>query len=399
MTNTRDSASVSSIHSLLENHVLPLFKNRPLSLLRAATLSALSLSMHSASAATDVAAIEANKIVAIRQNTQMPWNAVAVDARGRFVVSAPLWTGNTGPAVAIVHENGSLTPYPDAGWNSWKVGEDATRAFVSVNAIHADANGDWWIVDTGSPEFGGTPIAGGAKIVRIDPRTDTVVRVYPFSKDVLRDHTYLDDIRINGHHAYITDAGEGSVLVLNLDDGKVRRRFDGMSFARARTHDTIVVNGKVLTGRDNRPLKVNADPLELSPDGRTFYFGPLSGPLSQIETRYLDDEALDDNALARRVSTWFDIPPVGGTAMGADGSLYFTPLADNSLMRRAPDGTVSTLVRDQRLRWVDAPYLDGKGNIYLPVPQIDGAPPFNHGQSTIHFPVQVFKLTLPSDLK
>ncbi|BFO55205.1 L-dopachrome tautomerase-related protein [Acidovorax sacchari] len=326
----------------------------------------------------------------------MPWNAVAIDGRGRFIVSSPRWTGNTGPAVAIAQEDGSLAPYPDAGWNRWKPGSAAARAFVSVNAIHKDARGDLWIVDTGTPEFGGTPVAGGAKVVHVDPRNDTVVRVYTFPKDVIREHSYVDDIRINGRHAYLTDAGEGAVIVLDLDSGSARRRFDGAPFVRARAGDKIIVNGKVLAGNDGKPLQVNADPLELSPDGRTLYFGPLAGPLSQVETRHLDDDTLSDEALARHVSPWFDNPPIGGTAMGADGSLYYTPLADNSLMRRAPDGTVSLIARDGNLRWVDAPFLDGQGHIYLPVPQIDGAPAFNQGTSTIRFPVKLYRVDLPA---
>ncbi|MGF6553039.1 L-dopachrome tautomerase-related protein [Paraburkholderia youngii] len=339
------------------------------------------------------------ELVAVRENMHMPWNAVAVDARGRFIVSSPRWTGNTGPAVAIAEKNGTLKAYPDAAWNNWKPGNDPAHAFISVNAIHKDARGDLWFVDTGSPEFGATPVIDGAKVVHIDPRTDTVIRVYTFPKEVIRAHTYVDDIRINGNHAYLTDAGEGAILVLDLDNGSVRRRFDGMSFTRARANDKIVVNGKVLTSGDGQPLQVNADPLELSPDGLILYFGPLSGPLSQIETRYLDDDTLSDDALARHVSTWFDNPPVGGTAMGADGSLYYTPLADNSLMRRAPDGTVSMLARDKRLRWVDAPFLDGHGHIYLPVPQIDGAPAFNQGRSTAQFPIKVYKVDLPAGLR
>lgn len=373
------------------------FRKRRLVLLVAAALSG-SVSIADA-APVSAAVVKQAPLVTVRQNTQMPWNAVAVDGRDRFIVSTPLWTGNTGPAVAIVEANGTLKPFPDAGWNSWKPGSDAEKSFVSVNAIHEDAHGDLWIVDTGSPDFGGTAVANGAKVVQVDPHTDSVVRVYTFPKEAMRAHTYIDDIRINGNHAYLTDAGEGAILVLNLNDGSVRRRFDGMSFVRARAHDKIIVNGKVLTMGDDQPLKVNADPLELSPDGRTFYFGPLSGPLSQIETRYLDDNTLSDDALARHVSTWFNIPPVGGTAMGADGSLYYTPLADNSLMRRAPDGSISMLAHDSRLRWVDAPFIDGKGHIYLPVPQIDGAPAFNNGHSTIHFPVELYRLDLPDGLR
>lgn len=373
--------------------MLGLFKKHRLALVTAALLSS---SMFFAGAATvSGSPTPVAQLLTVRQNTHMPWNAVAVDARGRFIVSSPLWTGNTGPAVAIADKEGKLSPYPNAAWNSWKPGANASQAFVSVNAIHEDAQGDLWIVDTGSPAFGGTPVENGAKVVHIDPRTDTVVRVYTFPKASILAHSYVDDIRINGKHAYITDAGEGAVLVLDLEDGSVKRRFDGLPFARARASDNIVINGKTLTGDDDQPLKVNADPLELSPDGRVLYFGPLSGPLSQVETRYLNDPRLDDQALAKHVSTWFDIPPVGGTAMGADGSLYYTPLADNSLTRRAPDGTLSVIVRDKRLRWVDAPFLDKQGHIYLPVPQIDGAPPFNHGRSTVSFPVEIYRVDLP----
>jgi sugar lactone lactonase YvrE len=336
------------------------------------------------------------QLVSIRSSEKMPWNAVVVDSRNRVIVSSPRWTGSVGPAVAIAGEHGELTPFPDASWNDWKPGSDASRCFVSVNAIHADANGDLWIVDTGSPDFGGSPIENGAKIVRIDPRTDAIKRVYILPEGALRTHTYVDDIRINGTHAYLTDAGEGALLVLNLEDGSVRRHFDNAVFTHARPDDKIVVNGKVLAGADGKPLKVNADPLELSPDGRVLYFGPLSGPMSQIETRYLDDESLGDRTLAEHVTPWFaDMPPVGGTAMDADGSLYYTPLADNSLMRRAPDGSISTVIRDSRLRWVDAPFIDGQGNIFLPVPQIDGAPAFNHGTSTMKMPIELYRLRLP----
>ncbi len=287
-----------------------------------------------AAGAADTTALEL-----VTQSTAMPWNAVALDARGRIFVSSPKWTGGTGPALATIEADGRLAPYPDATWNGWTPGADAARAFVSINAIHREADGSLWIVDTGSPEFGGTPVPNGAKLVQVDPREDRVLRVYPFPASAIRAHTYVDDVRIHGRHAYLTDAGEGAILVLDLDSGAVRRRFDGMAFAQAAPDARIVVAGRVLRGPDGRPLRVNADPLELSPDGKTFYFGPLSGPMSRIETRYLDDDHLSDAELARHVRRWFALPPVGGTAMDAAGNLYYTPLADNTLMRRAPRRT------------------------------------------------------------
>jgi sugar lactone lactonase YvrE len=339
---------------------------------------------------------EDSPLVAVARSGQMPWNAVALDGRGRIFVSSPRWTGNTGPQVAIVGPRGDLVPYPSAQWNSWASGSDPANAFVSVNAIHRGSDGDLWIVDTGAPVFGARPVTNGAKVVRLDPRTDAVVRIYPFPGSAIREHTYIDDIRINGTRAYLTDAGEGAILVLDLETGTVQRRFDGMDFTRARPRDVIVVDGRVVRSPDGTPLHVNTDPLELSPDGKYLYFGPLSGPMYRLETRYLDDAGISDAELARHVSRWFDLPPVGGTAMDDNGNLYYTVLADNSLRRRSSDGTISTIVRDVRLRWVDAPFLDGLGNIYLPVPQLDGAAVFHHGKSTMHYPVLLFRMKLPS---
>jgi sugar lactone lactonase YvrE len=325
----------------------------------------------------------------------MPWNAVALDGRGRIFVSSPRWTGSTGPQVAVIGAKGDLIPYPSAQWNNWAPGGDPENAFVSVNAIHRGSDGSLWIVDTGSPAFGVRPVPNGAKVVRLDPRTDAVVRIYRFPDSTIREHTYIDDIRINGTRAYLTDAGEGALLVLDLETGSVHRRFDGREFARARAHDSIVVEGRVVRTADGKPLHVNTDPLELSPDGNYLYFGPLSGPMYRIRTRYLDDDAISDAQLARHVSRWFDLPPVGGTAMDEKGNLYYAVLADNSLRRRGPDGRTTTIVRDTRLRWVDAPFLDGLGNIYLPVPQLDGAAVFHHGKSTMHYPILLFRLKLP----
>ncbi|TDG22967.1 hypothetical protein EYW47_16270 [Paraburkholderia silviterrae] len=345
-------------------------------------------------AAVSAPAVNAERLVTVRSNKQMPWNAIAVDPRGRVIVSAPVWADNKGPAVAIAEPDGTLAPWPSPEWNSWHPGADPSHAFVSVNALHYEADGSIWVVDTGAPVFGGALVPGGAKIVHIDTNTDKVLRVYPIQADALRANTYIDDIRIHGRHAYMTDAGAGAIMVLDLDDGSVRRRFDGEAFTKALPDARIVVNAKVLKMRDGTPLKVNADDLELSADGKYFYFAPLTGPMYRIETRYLDNARLSDAQLARHVVKWFDMPAVGGTAMARDGTLYFTQLDENALKRRNPDGSVTLMVRDSRLRWVDAPFLDGKGYIYLPAAQLDGVTVLNHGQSTMTMPIYLYKVQL-----
>jgi hypothetical protein len=80
--------------------------------------------------------------------------------------------------------------------------------------------------------------------------------------------------------------------------------------------------------------------------------------------------------------------------MASNGDLYFTDLAENAVKRRSFDGNIQTVVSDPRLHWVDAPYLDGEGLLWLPVPQLDRTGIFRGGTSKIAWPIQLFRLTL-----
>lgn len=332
-------------------------------------------------------------LATVSESDTMVWNAVAV-AGDRIFVAGPRWTGSRGPALAIVRGK-TVVPYPDAAWNGWRPGADPHHAFVNVNAIHLGPDGMLWVVDTGTPDFGGDPLAGGAKLVKIDLATDKVVRIYPFASEVARPGSYVDDIRFHGHHAYLTDAGQPGLIVLDLDSGAARRVLDGHPSVTAPHDRDIVLSGRVVRTADGKPLRVNADPFELSPDGRWLYYASLEGPWSRIETRYLDDSELGDAALGAHVEPWADLPPVGGTVMDADGSLYFSDLAADAIRRRTPDGTITTVVQDARLHWVDAPFLDTRHRLWLPVPQMDRSPNFSGADLPRQWPVRLYRIDLP----
>lgn len=349
--------------------------------LTAALLLALAATQAPATPRLDIAA----------SSDSMIWNAVAVDGK-RVFVAGPRWTGSKGPSVGVLDAQGVPQPYPDAAWNGWQPGQDAARAFVNVNAIHHDRNGGLWVIDTGSPQFGGDPLPGGAKAVRIDLKTNRIDRVYAFASDIAQPGSYVDDIRLHGSHAYLTDAGRPGLIVLDLASGQARRVLDGAPSVTATPDRPIVLDGRIVRAPDGSPLRVNADPLEVSPDGRHLQFGPLNGPWSRIETRWLDDPSIDPAEVARHVEPWLDLPPVGGTAYDAQGGLYFTELATDSLKRRAPDGTIATVIQDKRLHWVDAPFVDAEGTVWLPTPQMDRVPLFNGGRSRIHGEVTLYRI-------
>ncbi|PTQ13440.1 hypothetical protein CLG96_04950 [Sphingomonas oleivorans] len=332
-------------------------------------------------------------LIIAAESPSMIWNGVAVD-HGRIFVAGPRWTGSKGPAIGIIGKDGRPLPYPDPGWNAWRAGDDPVRAFVNINAIHLDGKGALWAVDTGSPDFGGNPLPGGAKLVAIDLATDRVKRVIPFGPDIALPGSYVDDIRFNGNFAYLTDAGRPGIIIVNLATGAMRRVLDDDRSTGARADRPIILDGKTLLAPDGNPLRVNSDPLEISPDGKWLYFAPLPGPWSRIETRWLDDFSTTPERIAAKVEPWADLPPVGGTAMDANGDLYFADLAANALKRRTPDGRITTLIQDERLHWVDAPFVDSDHVIWLPVPQMDRVALFNGGMSKTKWPVRLYRLAL-----
>ena len=322
----------------------------------------------------------------------MIWNAVALSEDGRVFVAGPRWTGSTGPALGLLDDQGQPQPYPDARWNAWRPGQDAREAFVNINALHRGPDDSLWVIDTGAPDFGGAPLPGGAKVVRIDLKGGGVTRIYPLGTDVATPRSYVDDIRLKGARGYLTDAGEPGLIVLDLETGAARRVLDHHPSTKAPANRPIVLGGQTVKAPDGSALGVNADPLELSPDGQWLYYASLHGPWSRIETRWLDDASLSPEAVASHVEPWADLPPTGGSALDANGDLYFSDLAEDALKKRTPDGRIETVVADPRLHWVDAPYLTKDGWLWLPVPQMDRVGLFNGGTSRTAWPIQLLRV-------
>lgn len=335
---------------------------------------------------------EKGGIATVVSSASQIWNAVVADG-DRYLLSGPRWAGNAGTQLSV-SEKGVLRPFPDVSWNDWKPGGDGRRRFVNINALRRGPGETLWVVDTGAPDFGGDPLPDAAKLVVIDLKTNRVIRIIRFSAQVARKGSYIDDIRFKGDHAYLTDAGNPGIIVLDLTSGHSRRVLDGDASTVASPARPIILDGQVLKAPDNRPLLVNSDPLEVSPDGHWLWFGPLEGPWSRVPTRLLDDPSVSAEHLARAVRPLADIPPMGGSVMDAKGNLYFSDLKADAIRKRSMDGRITTIASDPRLHWVDAMFITSDGRLLMPAAQIDRVPLFNHGLGKVQWPVSLFSLHL-----
>ncbi|WP_297299771.1 L-dopachrome tautomerase-related protein [uncultured Methylovirgula sp.] len=319
------------------------------------------------------------------------WNAVARTNGGRTFVGFADVEG-PGAEVEELAPDGQGKAYPDLAWNSWTPGHALDKAFVHVSALRIGPDGALWIVDAGAQGLGKPPIAGAARIFRFDLATNALTRVYSLAPAVAP-QSFIDDIRFNGHMAYITDAGAPALIVLDLDSGQARRVLDNDASTTGKR--PMYADGKLLRTPDRKPLHVHADQLEVSPDGRTLYFQPASGPLARIETRYLDDPKLPPAELARHVQKdWVETPTTGGTAIDANGTIYLSDANQRRILTISPQRKITTLITDPRLIWVHSMWIDRDGNLWIPATQLNLTAGFAGGRQKVGYPVFIYKLQI-----
>ena len=317
-------------------------------------------------------------------------NGIATTRSGRIFLPLSRIDGSEGPQ-AVEWKDGQPVPYPDAAWNSWHKGEDPSHAFVRVNALRIGPDGALWIVDVGAPGLSMPKVPHGPKIVKVDLASNSVARVYDLD-GVTNGKSFIDDIRFHGSLAYVTDAGSPGVIVLDLSSGSARRVLDNDVSVTAQR--PITADDRTLRGPDGKPVRIHADQLEVSPDGKFFYYQPASGPMARIGTRYLDDPKLPQAQLAKHVTTFAKTLSTGGSAIDADGNIYCSDVEKDRILKITPDGTVTVLISDPRLDWVDAMWIDDAGFLYMPAAQLDRMAPFNGGVDKVDYPISIFKMQI-----
>ncbi|MEN2792352.1 L-dopachrome tautomerase-related protein [Sphingomonas oligophenolica] len=285
---------------------------------------------------------------------------------------------------------GALRPYPDRRWNGWHAGSDAATAFVGVNALRIGPDGALWVVDKGSRALGMAPLPGGTKVVRIDLANGRVLRSYDLAA-IAGPGSFIDDIRFNGRHAYLTDVARGALVILDLESGAARRVLTGH---KALTGKPLISADGPLHFPDGKAVIANADQLEVSPDGRWLYVQPASGGMSRIATRYLDDSGLSDEALGEHLEPFADTPPTGGTTIDAQGNIYLGDLAGSRILKVDPAGNIRTVITDKRLIWPDAMWIDARNRLWVPAAQLNRTRDLNGGVDAVRYPVRVYTVSL-----
>lgn len=324
---------------------------------------------------------------------------ITVSQAGRVFVNFPRWSDDAPISVAEVLQDGTIRPYPDAQWNSWRNARKdeltASDHFVCVQSVVMDQQGYLWVLDAAAPAQGPV-VPMGAKLVKIDLASNQVVKTIVFDEKVAPNGSYLNDVRFSpdGKTGYITDSGaKGALVVVDLAQGSARRVLDGHPSTQVDKTVNVKADGQVLRRPDGRGVEFSADGIALSPDGAMLYWQAIKGKtLYRLPTKALGDVSMQGR-LASMVEIVGENGPVDGMLFGRDGRLFLTSPEDSSIKVRDTNG-VRMLLQSPDLRWPDTMAEGPDGSLYVTASRIQDMNWYKP-ESPASLPTTLFRIANP----
>lgn len=286
-----------------------------------------------------------------------PIGNVAVSANGRLFFTVHPEGRPDGPRL-LEWRNGQAVAFPDPDLQS--------AIFETPLGIVVDRKNRLWVIDPANHGI------GRPRIVAIDLATNLVVHEHVFPRSIAPLGSFLQDLQADpsGRMIYIADASfwrkAPAIIVYDSLTRRSRRVLEGHEatpaqdwLIRTPVRDMRFLGGMV-------PLKIGLDGIALDPSGRWLTFGAMSSDtLYRVPVSALSNSELSRADLAAAVEILGKKPLSDGLSADLSGNVYITDVEHGAVLRLAPGGELSTIVRSPRIRWGNGLSFGPDGWLYL----------------------------------
>ncbi|MFN1218859.1 L-dopachrome tautomerase-related protein [Chryseobacterium kwangjuense] len=324
-----------------------------------------------------------NPLETVAQFDSMRPGNVAVSKEGRvFATIHPLGS----PRLQLVEIiNGKPVPFPSEKLqkNGGKASHDT---FDTPLGILVDKKNRLWMIDMGL-ELGTT------RLWSIDLKNNKIMEKIELHADIAPKGSFVQDVAIDEKNgwAYLADIANPGIISLNLKTKKARR-FSGHSTLQSEDVD-MIIDGKVIDF-GGKPSRVGINPITLSDDRETIFFGAMNGTAWYQVPARLFRENSDDQTIGNTIQKLGDKPVSDGVATDKNGNHYITNLGGHSISKLDATGQLSEVVKDGRLKWPDNVAISDDGYLYISVNQLNSTPAFSGEKDKGQPPYFIYRIKL-----
>ena len=321
-------------------------------------------------------------------------------------------------------------------FNGISFGSANASAFISVQALYittatASRPETLWVLDTGRPtimDAQGAPSMpyaqpGGPKLVAINTANNSIYQTFTFPFTVHYPDSYMNDLRFDLRNetdvpfstgkgvAYINDSsneGRNGFIIIDLGTGDSWRRLtQDPSVLRTPNNVPSYQGFPFYFKQVGMPIQwqpEGLDGIQLSLDGKTMYYSPLTSDyMYSVPTYNLllrPQDPLAEIAAHNNVS---NLGQRGGQANGFEGDsnglVYMSMPEQNSLNIYNPATLQAQLyVRDPRIIWADSLSIGMDGYMYMNINQLPYQASWNNGTKNLReYPGAVLRAKLPGN--
>ncbi len=353
--------------------------SHPLRTGASAALLALSISViNSAFAAPKTGDLEV-----VAELPMRPGNVAPAPHNRLFATVHPLAAPDTAQLIEITDRT-HFKAWPNAALQRGSSAASDSQ-IDSPLGIAVDGKQRLWIADMGlnlgKTRLWGFDIASGRELYRIE-----------LPQDIAPKGSFLQDLAVDDQAGwiYLADIANPGLIAVEIASGKARR-FSGHPALQAEPDATMVIGGKPIQFQ-GKPASVAVNPLSLSADRSTLYFGAMNGKTWYSLPTNLLQSAASDEQIGVAIKRVGPKPVSDGATTDTKGRHFFTNVNDGAIDVLNADGTLHTLVRDARLDWPDSVHQSDNGWLYISVNQLYKTPAFSGGEDTGKPPYRVMRV-------
>jgi hypothetical protein len=235
----------------------------------------------------------------------------------------------------------------------------------SVLSLRVDRQNRLWLLDFAEHGMK-TP-----QIVALDLDSMSLAHQFEFPSEIAGWGSHLNDFQVShdGKFIYIAEASilrkNPALIVYDIDNRQARRLLEG--------HESVkpdkfvpVVNGEKMLIFGVFAIRPGVDSIALDRAGKWLYFAPVTDThLYRIALRDLHNAQLTEEQLAGKVERFARKSMSDGISTDDHGNIYLTDLEHDAINLISPEGTLRTLVKDERLRWPDGLSFGPDGWLYV----------------------------------